>query len=109
ALCVSPWGTALVTGVVRPPPVRFRGQSVPARGSGMAVRLRKLIRGGTAEGGRMSETIAGVVIPDSALAAEATELVRDAAPPLLYDHSRRVYLFGTLQGRRLGLTADPEL
>jgi hypothetical protein len=57
----------------------------------------------------MSETIAGVTIPDSALAAEATELVRDAAPPLLYDHSRRVYLFGTLQGRRLGLEADPEL
>ncbi|GII60148.1 phosphohydrolase [Sphaerisporangium krabiense] len=57
----------------------------------------------------MSETIAGIEIPDSALAAEATELVRDAAPPLLYDHSRRVYLFGRLQGRRLGLTADPEL
>ncbi|MFC4532372.1 HD domain-containing protein [Sphaerisporangium dianthi] len=57
----------------------------------------------------MSEIIAGVAIPDSALAAEATELVRDNAPELLYDHSRRVYLFGTLQGRRLGLTADPEL
>ncbi|MCW2876663.1 MAG: Phosphohydrolase [Sphaerisporangium sp.] len=57
----------------------------------------------------MSETIAGVTIPDSALAAEATQLVRDAARPLLYDHSRRVYLFGTLQGRRLGLEADPEL
>ncbi|WP_248959587.1 HD domain-containing protein [Sphaerisporangium perillae] len=57
----------------------------------------------------MSEIIAGVAIPDSALVTEATELVREAAPPLLYDHSRRVYLFGTLQGRRLGLTADPEL
>ncbi|MFC4584989.1 HD domain-containing protein [Sphaerisporangium corydalis] len=57
----------------------------------------------------MSETIAGVAIPDSAIAADATELVREVAPPLLYDHSRRVYLFGTLQGRRLGLAADPEL
>ncbi|GII83875.1 phosphohydrolase [Sphaerisporangium siamense] len=57
----------------------------------------------------MSETIAGIEIPDSALAAEATALVRDAAPPLLYDHSRRVFLFGALQGRRLGLSADPEL
>ncbi|MFC7382734.1 HD domain-containing protein [Sphaerisporangium rhizosphaerae] len=57
----------------------------------------------------MSEIIAGVAIPDSALATEATELVRDSAPELLYDHSRRVYLFGALQGRRLGLTADPEL
>ncbi|MEV8632266.1 HD domain-containing protein [Streptosporangium sp. NPDC051023] len=57
----------------------------------------------------MTETIAGVTVPDSALAKEATELVRDAASPLLYDHSRRVYLFGALQGRRLGLQADAEL
>jgi hypothetical protein len=57
----------------------------------------------------MSETIAGVRIPDSALAAEATDLVREAAPPMLYDHSRRVYLFGVLQGRRRGMEADPEL
>jgi hypothetical protein len=57
----------------------------------------------------MTETIAGIAVPDSTLAAEATELVRDAAPPLLYHHSRRVFLFGSLQGRRLGLTADPEL
>jgi hypothetical protein len=57
----------------------------------------------------MAETIAGIVIPDSALAKDATELVRAAAPPLLYHHSRRVYLFGSLQGRRLGLQADPEL
>lgn len=57
----------------------------------------------------MAETIAGVTIPDSTLAAEATELVRDAAPPLLFHHSRRVYLFGALRGLRLGLRADPEL
>ncbi|MFC7584404.1 hypothetical protein ACFQYP_12190 [Nonomuraea antimicrobica] len=42
----------------------------------------------------MSESIAGVRIPGSALAREATELVREAAPPLLFDHSRRVFLFG---------------
>ncbi len=57
----------------------------------------------------MTETIAGIVIPDSALAREATELVRDTATPLLYHHSRRVYLFGSLRGLRLGLHADPEL
>jgi HD superfamily phosphodiesterase len=57
----------------------------------------------------MTTEIAGVTIPDSSLAAEATELVRDAAPDLLFHHSRRVFLFGSLQGRRLGLTADPEL
>lgn len=57
----------------------------------------------------MSEEIAGVTIPDSALATAATELVRAAAPPLLFHHSRRVYLFGMLQGRRRGLAPDPEL
>jgi HD superfamily phosphodiesterase len=57
----------------------------------------------------MSERIAGIDIPDSRLAREATELVRDAASPLLFHHSRRVFLFGSLQGNRLGLAADPEL
>jgi hypothetical protein len=57
----------------------------------------------------MSERIAGIDIPDSRLTSEATELVRDAASPLLFHHSRRVFLFGSLQGNRLGLAADPEL
>ena len=57
----------------------------------------------------MTKSIAGVVIPDSRLVSEATELVREAAPPLLFDHSRRVYLFGMLQGQRRGLEPDPEL
>jgi len=57
----------------------------------------------------MSETIADVRIPDSALAKEATELVREAASPLLFDHSRRVYLWGSLRGRAQGLDFDPEL
>ena len=57
----------------------------------------------------MTESIAGVPIPDTRLAADATELVRADAPPLLFHHSRRVYLFGMLQGRRLGLAPDPEL
>jgi HD superfamily phosphodiesterase len=57
----------------------------------------------------MAETIAEIEIPDSRLVAEATELVREAASPLLFHHSRRVYLFGMLQGRRRGLSPDPEL
>ena len=57
----------------------------------------------------MTEIVAGVAIPDSTIAREATELVRAAAKPLLFDHSRRVFLFGSLHGRRLGLRADPEL
>ncbi|MGW0890369.1 HD domain-containing protein [Saccharopolyspora sp. NPDC002578] len=57
----------------------------------------------------MSSTIAGVEIPDSALAREATELVRDVASPLLYDHSRRVFLWGALRGRDEGVRFDAEL
>jgi hypothetical protein len=57
----------------------------------------------------MVETIAGVEIPDSDLVTQATELVRDVSPPLLFHHSRRVYLFGMLQGKLRGLHPDPEL
>ncbi|MFI8165760.1 HD domain-containing protein [Streptomyces sp. NPDC085931] len=57
----------------------------------------------------MTETIAGVEIPDSKLAREATELIRTTTPPLIYHHSRRVYLFGSLQAAALGLRPDPEL
>lgn len=57
----------------------------------------------------MTDTVAGVRIPDSALASEATEFIRSESGPLLFHHSRRVFLFGTLQGRRRGLEADPEL
>jgi len=53
--------------------------------------------------------VAGVAAPDTKLAAEATELVRDTASELIYHHSRRVYWFGSLQGRRRGLSFDPEL
>ncbi len=57
----------------------------------------------------LPKQIAGISIPDSALAVEATELVRDTESDLLFDHSLRVYLFGALQGRRHGLKFDPEL
>ncbi|MFH9093357.1 HD domain-containing protein [Streptomyces albidoflavus] len=53
--------------------------------------------------------VAGVRVPDTRLAAEATELVRETAPELIYHHSRRVYYFGALRGKRRGLSYDPEL
>ncbi|CAM5738078.1 HD domain-containing protein [Streptomyces hirsutus] len=46
---------------------------------------------------------------DSKLAQDATELIRDTTPPLIFHHSRRVYLFGSLQARALGIRPDPEL
>ncbi|WP_219211184.1 HD domain-containing protein [Variovorax boronicumulans] len=54
-------------------------------------------------------TLDGVRIPDSQLAREITEQVRDTVPPLLFHHSSRVYYFGALAGKRRGLTFDPEL
>ena len=57
----------------------------------------------------MTLSIEGVSIPDSKLAAEVTELVRDTATPLLFHHSSRVYYFGALAGKRRGLRFDPEL
>lgn len=57
----------------------------------------------------MSLDIDGVRIPDSRLAREITDLVRDTASPLLFHHSSRVFYFGALAGKRRGLTFDPEL
>jgi hypothetical protein len=57
----------------------------------------------------MIETIAGVRVPDSRIAREATELILDTTTPLIYHHSRRVFLFGTLQSRVLGIEPDAEL
>jgi HD superfamily phosphodiesterase len=56
-----------------------------------------------------ANSISGVMIPDSKLAREATELVRDTESPLLFNHSIRAYYFGSLAGRRRGLKFDPEL
>ncbi|MFL9875568.1 HD domain-containing protein [Paraburkholderia megapolitana] len=57
----------------------------------------------------MATTIAGIKIPDSIMAREATDLVRDTETDLLFHHSRRVFLFGALTGERKALKYDPEL
>jgi HD domain len=55
------------------------------------------------------EMVAGVSIPDSKLAQEVAELVKDTEPQLLFHHSSRVYYWGALTGRRHSLRFDPEL
>ncbi len=57
----------------------------------------------------MSEIVAGIRVPDSKLAREATELLREHGTPLLFAHSLRVYLFGAIRGRSRGLAVDHEL
>jgi hypothetical protein len=55
------------------------------------------------------DTIADISIPDTKLVREVTDFIRDAEDDLLFNHSRRVFLFGALQGRRRGLKPDLEL
>ena len=53
--------------------------------------------------------ISGVMIPDSNIAREVTQLIRDTESDLLFYHSTRVYFWGALTAKRKGLTFDPEL
>jgi hypothetical protein len=57
----------------------------------------------------MFTTIAGVGVPETAAAAAATSFARQHTSHLIFDHSRRVFLFGSLRADGLGLRPDPEL
>jgi hypothetical protein len=56
-----------------------------------------------------TQTIAGIAIPDTPLVRDVTQYIRDVENDLLFNHSRRVFLFGALQGQRRGLDPDLEL
>lgn len=55
------------------------------------------------------DTIAGIHVPDTALAREVTDFIRDTEDELLFNHSRRVFFFGALRGLRRGLHPNMEL
>ncbi|BBX83920.1 HD domain-containing protein [Mycolicibacterium aubagnense] len=57
----------------------------------------------------MAEVIAGVTIPDTELVRETTSIVRKATDDTLFNHSRRVFLWGSLKAAARGLDVDPEL
>src|SRR3954452_23706556 len=57
----------------------------------------------------MSTLSPALVIPDSLLAKEATDIAREYSTDLLFNHSMRVYLFAAEQGRQEKLRYDPEL
>ena len=57
----------------------------------------------------LPKAIAGVTIPDSKIAKEATELLLEHGTELIYNHSLRVFLFSSLNGKRRNLPYDPEL
>src|SRR4051794_25167843 len=53
--------------------------------------------------------ISDVKIPDSKIAREAVELVRQHESEMLFNHSVRVFLFGAMKGIRQNLKFDSEL
>src|SRR5438128_12663580 len=63
----------------------------------------------TSSESHVPSSVASVLIPDSKLAREVAELVRDTEPALLFHHSSRVYYWGALAGKRRGLKFDREL
>jgi HD superfamily phosphodiesterase len=57
----------------------------------------------------MANVISGITIPDSKIAREAAELVRQHQTEMLFNHSVRTYVFGALKGIRQNLQFDSEL
>ncbi|WP_336773523.1 HD domain-containing protein [Paenibacillus sp. MMO-58] len=57
----------------------------------------------------MSNFIADIKIPDSKLAVEAAELLREHGNELLWNHSNRVFLFAAMKGNQNQIKYDPEL
>lgn len=57
----------------------------------------------------MTDIIAGVEIPETSAVVEATEFLRARTSPLIFHHSRRVFLFGSLHARARDLLPDPEV
>lgn len=57
----------------------------------------------------MADILSGIKIPDSKIAREAAELVRQHASELLFNHSVRVFVFGAMKGIRQNLKFDSEL
>src|SRR5262249_46207497 len=89
------------------------GSIFPATGEAMkerqeGVRHRDYL-GATTEGAPTQQVISGIKLPDSQIAREATELVRQHEPEILFNHSVRVYVFGAMKGTRQNIKFDPEV
>jgi hypothetical protein len=56
-----------------------------------------------------SSPLDAIEIPNTALAQQITEFIRDTESDLLFNHSSRAYYFGALAGKRRNLKFDAEL
>ena len=55
------------------------------------------------------KSVADIIIPDSTIATQATELLLEHGTEFIYNHSLRVFLFSALNGNRRQLKYDSEL
>jgi len=55
------------------------------------------------------KAVAGIKIPDSTVAQQATELLLEHGSTFLYNHSLRSFLFASLNGTQKKIAYDPEL
>lgn len=55
------------------------------------------------------QELSNLGVPDSKLARDVTQFVRDTESDLLFHHSARVFCWGAMAGNRKGMTFDPEL
>jgi hypothetical protein len=55
------------------------------------------------------KAVAGIQIPDSTLATQATDLLLTHGNEFIFNHSLRVFLFASLNGNRNKMSYDPEL
>ncbi|MFJ7977261.1 HD domain-containing protein [Peribacillus sp. JNUCC 23] len=57
----------------------------------------------------MFQAVAGIKIPDSRLAKDAADILREHGDDLLWNHSNRVFLFGAVNGKKAKQNYDLEL
>lgn len=57
----------------------------------------------------LGKTVAGIRIPDSTIAKQATELLIAHGTEFLYNHSLRTFLFGAMNAEQKKISYDPEL
>lgn len=55
------------------------------------------------------KAVAGIKIPDSTIAQQATELLLEHGSVFLYNHSLRSFCFASLNGTKKKIQYDPEL
>jgi len=55
------------------------------------------------------KTVAGITIPDSTITRQATDLLLEHGTEFIYNHSLRVFVFASLNGKNRKLQFDPEL